>query len=315
MEKKEKDKGKIDFKKLIEAAMGSDETAELAIMDKLSRDLKKASVTLTEREVRYLVDTYYLCQEMRKRSGNQIGALTKDKEPHELITWFFQNSYGIELEAKKALTKYAESKVEGIWLQSIVGIGPVIAAGLIAHVDYKDADGNELNTAGSLWRFAGLDPTVDWGKGEKRPWNASLRTLCWKVGESFNKQQNRPNDFYGKLLVKKKDYYVQKNEAGDYRERALQIAEDWKKNRKTSSDAYKLYYTKGVLSPGHIQSMAKRYSVKIFLSHYLEALYEIKTGKKWTTKPYAIAILNHAHSIDMPDEQRKLLDQIVLSVH
>jgi hypothetical protein len=44
---------------------------------------------------------------------------------------------------------------------------------LLARIDIVKAP-----TAGHIWRYAGLDPTVRWNKGEKRPWNAGLKVLC-----------------------------------------------------------------------------------------------------------------------------------------
>ena len=94
---------------------------------------------------------------------------------------------------------------------SITGIGPVIAAGMIANIDIK-----KCQTAGAIWKFAGLDPTVEWKKGQKRPWNADLKTLCWKLGQSFLKVQSNSNAFYSRLYLERKEYETEKNEKGDY---------------------------------------------------------------------------------------------------
>lgn len=297
-----------DLLKILESDDDDDtnlSSTEVALYNKLSKDMVKASVYLTDAEVRYMVSTYYINQEARKRSGNQIRALMKREEPHNLISWFFLNSHMLELESKRVLSYYVSSKPEGIWLQSILGIGPVLSAGLISHIDYSKAF-----TAGSIWRFAGLDPTSKWEKGKKRPWNADLKVIAWKIGESFNKQCHKDKDFYGHLLVQKKKYYIEKNEKGDYEQIALERAKIFS----SSSKSY-VSYIKGKLPDGHIHSMAKRFATKIFLAHYLQALYEIKTGKKWEIKPYPIEHLGHAHEIVMPEEQRLLLESIVRKIH
>ena len=56
-----------------------------------------------------------------------------------------------------------------------------------------------------------MNPTVEWKKGEKRPWNASLKVLCWKIGESFVKVSSNPKDFYGKL-VRPIDLEIKRND-------------------------------------------------------------------------------------------------------
>lgn len=258
---------------------------------KLSKDLKKASKNLTDLEARYLVDTYYQVQEFRKATSNQIRSMQESEEPTEVINWLLDNLESLENQIKRALDTYTKSHPVGEWLQSITGIGPVIAAGLLAHIDIKKAP-----TAGHIWSFAGLNPNAKWEKGQLRPWNARLKTLCWKIGQSFVKVSNNPNDVYGKIYKERKEYEVMKNEAGDYKEQAEIILKS--KNIGKTTDAYKAYI-QGKLPPAHIQQRAERYAVKIFLSHLHEFWYEQHYGEK-PPKPFAIEILGHAHQIPRP---------------
>ena len=268
---------------------------QLELMAKLTKDIKNASVTLDDAEARYLVDMYYTVQKYRIASQGQIRSIQqaegKDKEPHEVLLHFLGNFQTIEENIKTVLGVYAKSKPIGRWLLDITGIGPVIAAGLIAHIDIK-----KVQTAGQIQAYAGLDPTKTWEKGQKRPWNAQLKVLCWKIGESFLKQKNRDTDVYGHIYQAKKDYYIEKNEAGGFKERAEQILASKKFGKDT--EAYKAY-SQGKLSAGHIESMAKRFAVKIFLSHLFTVWYEMENGVP-APKPYAEAILNHAHIIKPP---------------
>ena len=55
-------------------------------VDRLTRDLKKAAVTLSHAEARYLVDTYYQMQDSRIRSGHQIRQMTITEEPHGVLS-------------------------------------------------------------------------------------------------------------------------------------------------------------------------------------------------------------------------------------
>lgn len=139
----------------------------------LSRDLKQSVSTLSDREARYLVDTYYIIQDDRKREFSQVRELSTNQEPHEVILWLAKNSKRFESNIKNALFAYADSRPIGKWAMGIYGIGPVISAGLAAYID-MDA----TPKFSSLQRFAGLDPSCTWEKGEKRPWNAGLKTLC-----------------------------------------------------------------------------------------------------------------------------------------
>ena len=267
---------------------------QLNALQKLNRDIKKASLTLTDSEARYLVDSYYQIQEYRKKTNNQCRVLADgtENEPHETLAFFANNFEVLENNIKNVLDSYTKGHPVGQWLQSIMGIGPVISAGLLAHIDIK-----KVQTAGQVQAYAGLDPTREWKKGEKRPHNAKLKTLCWKIGQSFVKVSNNEKDFYGKLYKIRKEYESAKNEAGEYADQAAAKLEKFKIGKDT--EAYK-WYSIGKLPPAHIQQRAERYAVKIFLSHLFSVWYEYDRGEK-PPKPYALAILNHAHEIEIPN--------------
>lgn len=265
---------------------------EMESLKKLTKDIKNAAATLSTEEARYLVDLYYQVQEYRKSTNNQCRFLNGEEEPHETLAFFAGDFETLEKQIKTVLQKYVEAQPIGQWLMSITGIGPVISAGLIANIDI-----HKVQTAGQIQAFAGLDPTREWKKGEKRPFNARLKVLCWKAGESFVKVCNNEKDVYGKLYKIRKEYENNKNENGDYADQAE--AKLKKFNIGKNTEAYK-HYSQGKLPPAHINSRAKRYAVKIFLSHLFSVWYELDRGEK-PPKPYAIAILNHAHEIPIPN--------------
>jgi hypothetical protein len=263
---------------------------DLESIMKLSKDLKEASKTLGRDEARFLVDAYYMIQEDRKRSFNQERSLEKDKEPHAILTWFANQSQLLEKQIAMALDYYSSTQPEAQWARAQVGIGPIISAGLLAHIDLEFT-----TTATKLWRFAGLDPTSKWEKGQKRPWNASLKTLCWKAGESFVKTCNNEQSFYGPVYTKYKAKVIQRNEAGEFAERSASILAA--KKIKKETEAYKAYSV-GKLPPAHVHAMARRYAVKLFLSHYLEVAQRAHGIEPAT--PYIIAIGGHHDYIPPP---------------
>ncbi len=255
---------------------------------RLNKDLREAAKKLTKGEARYLVDLYYTIQDYRKATNNQL----RSDEPGELLAWFGGQHGLLERHIKTALDIYTTEHPIGAWCKSITGIGPVIAAGLLAHIDIEKA-----KTAGAIWRFAGLDPSSTWGKGEKRPWNARLKVLCWKIGESFVKVSNKPDDFYGKIYRDRKDQEIKANEAGAFKEQAEAILA--KKKIGKDTDAYAAY-SQGKLPPAHIHARAKRYAVKLFLSHLFEKWYVHHYGKP-APEPYCFAHLGHVHKIEPPE--------------
>jgi hypothetical protein len=298
---------------------------------RLSRDIKQAGVTLERREARYLVDSYYQMQDYRISSENQIRSMSKDDEPHLTLDFFSSQMRMLENQIKSVLDTWSSSKELGVWAKSITGIGPVIAAGLLAHIDIEKAP-----TVGHIWRYAGLDPTMTWEKGQKRPWNSDLKVICWKAGESFVKVSGNKNDIYGKFYVQRKEYEIERNDAvievdtkivkgamTDPNKGAYIVRDDemvsayliegkwyvggnakaaWQTlNRKKigkDTDAYKAYSV-GKLPPAHIHARAKRYAVKLFLAHYHETGYRLHYGEE-PPAPYPIAVLGHAHRIPAP---------------
>lgn len=340
---------------------------------KLTKDLKEASRTLGQVEARFLVDAYYAMQENRIRSSHQVRTLAEPKktstdeqkanfapEPHDVLEWLFGQEDQLERQIRSALDYYSASHQAGIWARSIKGIGPVIAAGLLANIDIKQAP-----TVGHIWRFAGLDPTNKWlgtakatelvngvleaaprrGRGggsevtedqffkicqqcnttpermrlrlvdrdtseidmsratvikavAKRPWNASLKRLCFLIGDSFVKVSNRPDALYGQLYKTRKEWETERNSRGLYSDQARESLEA--KRFSPSTEAYK-WYTQGKLPPARIHLRAQRRAVKLFLAHFHEVLWFTEYG---TMPPFPFVLENvpgHTHRIEVPN--------------
>jgi hypothetical protein len=260
-------------------------------IQKLSRDLRNAAKLMGVREARYFVNTYYDLQDYRIASANQQRKLLEGEEPSEFIGWLNTNLDVLEQQIHGMLDKWSSAQHMGIWARSICGVGPVIASGLLANIDITKAP-----TVGHIWRFAGLDPTMKWNKGEKRPWNASLKRLCWLMGESFVKVSGNQKDVYGKLYLERKDYERKKNEKQEYSAIAAdRLTQD--KGRKKQMDAgLKELLETGTLPAAALHERSKRWAVKVFLAHWFEEAYRTHYGAE-PPKPYAIGILGHAHQI------------------
>ena len=267
-----------------------EEQHDLGAIHRLTKDLRAASKTLTDDEARYLVDLYYTTQANRIRAAAQVRESSSAGEPNALLQWAFANFDITEKGIRSALGLYAQTKTAGVWMLSVHGIGPVISAGMLAHIDITKAP-----TVGHIWRFAGLDPSVKWEKKTKRPWNAALKTLCWKAGQSFMKLRASEKDFYGGVYEERKRYEIERNESGGNAEAAAaQLVE-----KKIGKNPTREHLEAGRLSPAQIDARARRYAVKLFLAHLHHVMYESHYGEP-PPKPYAIAHLDHAHAIQVP---------------
>jgi hypothetical protein len=259
------------------------------VVVRLDRELAVAAQSMGAKEARFLVDAYYTVQNSRKRYGNQIRALKKAEEPHILLDFVYTQARINEAQIRRALDNFTRGHIMGTWMRQIVGIGPVIAAGMLAYLD------GPRPTVGRIYQFAGLaaDGQKPWKQGELRPYSAQLKTLCWHAGQSFMKLAAREDCFYGHIYRERKVFEQRMNDEG---KRADQ-AKLWLPRVGKTTEAYK-HYEAGRLPPSQIDGRARRYAVKLFLSHMNEVWNE-RLGSK-PAAPFAMARLHHSDYIPPP---------------
>lgn len=308
-----------------------DERQEIELSDtatavaRMGKDLRQAARLLGRRESRFLVDSYYLIQEQRIRCSNQARQIAKGGEPVGVLQWALDQFQTIEEQIKASLDVFSLASPVGEWMRSQKGIGPVLASGLLAHIDIERAP-----TAGRIWAFAGLSPTAVWNKGERRPWNAQLKKICFLVGESFVKVSGKRAGYYGLVYARRKALETAKNISGEYAEmaKASLVTTNYAKN----TDAYRwcsgtwmqeerfckaaielgvsagqisAWREKGevwpMLAPARIHARARRYAVKLFLSHLHEVWYFSHYGRL-PPLPFPLEHLpGHTHLIGVPN--------------
>lgn len=263
---------------------------------KMEKDLKAVGAGLSQQSARLLVDRYYQTQKDRIRAEHQARMAVEAGEPSELLDFFAAQALVLENQIKSALDKYSAGHPVGAWMRKQKGIGPVIAAGLLAHIDMTKAP-----TVGHIWSFAGLDPNAVWAKGERRPWNTDLKTLtAFKLGEGFVKTCNYDDAFYGKIYKAQKEFYIKKNEEGGFAQAAARALSLKKYGADTVA---RKFYEDGKLPPAHIHAMARRYAVKIFLSHLHEVWHWHEFGTA-PPVPFVIEHLGHIHRVDPPQWEK-----------
>jgi len=255
---------------------------------KPSKEVILEAATLSAPAARFLISGYYSTQDARKRGDMQLRHLGDGiaNELTKTVGYMADANAVMEAQVLRSLKSYAEGTPVGRWCLAQHGIGPVIAAGMIAHIDIEIAQ-----TAGQVWRFAGLDPSCKWKTGEKRPWNADLKQLAFHIGECFKRASNHPDCFYGRIYRDSKALLGARNDAGANAERAKVFV--------TKSADVKATLATGKLPDGNLDRQACNYAVKIFISH-LHAVMFWDKFKKPPPKPFAISILGHAHEIKIP---------------
>lgn len=151
---------------------------ELIQAEKLSKDLKKEIVKLgnvSRSEIRTLVNTFYQIQGSRVKIREQIraieqgrsGSIKISKEDNSggnvvLLEYVLRQFAVIEISLKASLKLIVLSRPEGRWLYEILGIGEVLAAGLLGYLDIEKAQ-----YATNFQSFAGLNDNKRQWLGKK----------------------------------------------------------------------------------------------------------------------------------------------------
>lgn len=271
---------------------------------RLAKDLKLAALVLDRNEVRYLVSTYYAWQEQRIRADHQVRKLADRNAPHLVLSDVSAMSGLLEKKLAIALDAYTKASEIGRWARAHKGLGPVITAGLLAHIDiYRST------SAGQVWSFAGLNPEMRWEKGQKRPFNAELKVICWKLGESFKWVASHKEAYYGLVYRCRKLYEQEKNDKGLFAD----LAEHALKTRRISkATAAYAAYSKGKLPAGRIQLRAGRYAAKLFLAHLWETWRHLEGLT--VELPYPIRALGHTHMITPYDARTDPMPELPFSL-
>ena len=144
-----------------------DVTAEAVVesgVEKVSKKMKESVVTLDPKEIRFLVDAYYQKQDDRKAKFNQLRSLQNGQDTAAntnqvtMLQWLAENSEKEEKEIKKLLDIWTDHQPVGKWIKSVVGLGPVFAAALMAYFDVS-----KCSHYNQFMSYAGLnDYNVEW---------------------------------------------------------------------------------------------------------------------------------------------------------
>lgn len=273
--------------------------AEVVALDpvvRLARTIRQQAGELDRTAVQGIVAAYYQFQGHRIAFKAQARAQADHQRPDDIPLHFFHQSKVLETQARAILGEWAGTFPAGQWMQRQYGVGPVISAGLLAHLDVHRAP-----SAGHFWSFAGSNPDRKWNKGERRPWNADLKRLCWLLADSFVKFRNNTDPetgewlcFYGRHYQAKKEQLIERNNRGGFAELATRTLEE----RKIRDPETVAIYEAERIPDGRVDAQARRWTWKLFLCHLHTRLCEQEGITP--PDPYVITYLKHVHRIEIP---------------
>jgi len=240
---------------------------------------KKEETRMKESEIKESIDLTFLVK--TQLSVEKLRVAVQVRNTH-LAKRNRRDPDTCELEEQlQKLEKFIDGKVGGYidlhpaqpWFSLIKGIGRENIAKVIGLIDIE-----KVTYVSSLWKWAGMH-VVD-GKspqrkgGQKIEYNAQLRTMCWRLIRAFCLAQNKYYDWY----IKEKSKYQRK-----FLEKGWKIipASELPKDKNG-----KKYEPEGIISEGHLDNMAKRKMIKMFLEHLFRVWREA-LGLP-ATKPYVL---------------------------
>lgn len=191
------------------------------------------------RDITFLIERYYSLQEHRITMFAQARELEEAGNSPDLVKGYAERFEELEKMIAKDIKNSVKDHPMFAWFKTVKGIGPILSASLIANIDITKADHTS-----SVWKYCGLSIDPETMKAERRKkgtkisWNPFLKTTCWKIGESFVKTKGK----YRMIYDTSREFYDRKFPT-------------------EVKDGNKTLYTKG-----HKFAMAKRRTVKLFLS-------------------------------------------------
>jgi hypothetical protein len=265
-------------------------------------------------EIYYDFQDQRIITESRLKNNSERNQINDEQLARFGVTELFKKAKSFENDIKTILTnEIIHYPIYNEWLSSLYGIGPIITAGLLANIqDISKFDnisklwqyaGFGMNTYCSKCdEYTYIIKKYESKKAKKlQPfkncpncnsqttpviakrmpgymsnWNDKFKVLCWKVGQSFEKQGTKSS--YYKLYKQIKE------------EEHRNHPEKIKENGKTR------------FNDGHLRNRALRKTIKIFLAH-LWVVWRSIEGLE-VSQPYVNTILGH--DVISPFKDQKL---------
>lgn len=174
------------------------------------------------------------------------------------------------------------------WLQQVKGINYLLAGEVIGGfegaLDLNESLGQHFKTVSQMWAFAGLDVrngrAPRFSRGEKASFNGELRSvLLGRLGTSLKLARGG----YYELYLKQKNRLVRR-----FQKEGVKIVPTSNLPKKNG----KHYEPEGVISKGHLDNMARRKMVKMFVSHLWETARQLEGLE--AGKSYVFEVLGHS---------------------
>lgn len=196
-----------------------------------------------------LVDATLAIEKVRVQAQVRISHLKRNKKKSPDTDELFQRISALEKWVDGKIADHLKSHPAYPWFSKIKGIGNENIAKVVGLIDIEKDD-----TISSLWSFAGYAPGKDKRqKGQKLPYCAPLRTMCYRTGTSLLRAKGK---YYERYLEYKEFYEKRAEHQGQAIVPASKLPK--RDGKKTETDKF--------ISEGHIHALAFRKMIKDFLA-------------------------------------------------
>ncbi len=231
----------------------------------------------------FLTDALFYIQKARVSAQVREIHLAKNEEKCELTEEVLVKTGELEKWLDGKLAAQVRAHPAYPWFSKVKGIGDINIGKIISDVDIEKA-----SQISKLWRYCGFG-CDDAGraerrtKGEKLHFNSRLKTMCWRLGKSLV----RAKGAYYKFYRQEKDA-LSKREMGNGRAIVPSANLPKEKGKHVETDEF--------VGLGHVDMMAFRKMIKLFLAH-LWTVWRAAEGLE-VTAPYAGTVLGHTGILD-----------------
>lgn len=225
----------------------------------------------------------YFIQKARVAAQVRRTHLSKRKKKCKLTDEIMERTALFESWLDDQLKDFVKAHPAYDWFSKVKGVGDLNIGKVISLIDIKEA-----SMISKLWRYAGYAPMN--GKAERRTtgkklhYNQMLKSMCWRLAKSLIRAKAEYYDYYREQKKR-----LTKRLEGDGFTIVPSAQLPKEKNIKTGK--MNRVEKDGYFALGHVDTMAMRKMIKLFLSH-LWLKWREAEGLE-VTKPYAHAIKGH----------------------
>jgi len=195
----------------------------------------------------------------------ELGESPEDMEAYRLLSALHSRLYNEEKEWLNQVKELLKDHPIWEYCEKVKGMGPVAALTFLGYINPYEAV-----SAGKVWAYFGFTPESKLKSGKKANFNPEAKGRAWLIARNVIMAKD---PYYFPLYQKKKEYYMQR--MGEYIEHAEKCPEFEECMRRLKAKAGRLGRApKKPPCRAHIDNRAKRWLIKLILSHALQIMRE-----------------------------------------